>query len=110
MAAPRKRSQSSRPTPSRPTPLWRADKPYNEIPLLPPTIDLETKAILKQCIPARAGIHCLRIALVSKSIVGGSSGISLYGLSARHNGVGREGVGREDCERFRGAAMAQSLC
>src|ERR1043165_2917115 len=60
MAAPRKRSQSSRPTPSRPTPLWRADKPYNEIPLLPPTIDLETKAILKQCIPARAALAELK--------------------------------------------------
>src|ERR1041385_5174174 len=60
MAAPRKRSQSSRPTPSRPTPLWRADKPYNEIPLLPPTIDLETKAILKQGIPARAALAELK--------------------------------------------------
>src|SRR6476659_3055861 len=55
MAVPRKRSQSS-PTKQ----LWRADKPYNEIPLLPPTIDLETKAILKQCIRARAALAELK--------------------------------------------------
>ena len=54
MAAPRKRSQSSLPK------QWRADKPYNEIPLLPPTIDLETKAILKQCIQARAALAELK--------------------------------------------------
>src|SRR6185369_16316889 len=55
MAAPRKRSQSSRPGQ-----LWRADKPYNEIPLLPPTVDLETKAILKHCIQARAALAELK--------------------------------------------------
>ena len=55
MAIPRKRSQASRPTQ-----LWRADKPYNEIPLLPPTVDLETKAILKQCIRARAALAELK--------------------------------------------------
>ncbi len=38
----------------------RADKPYNEIPLLPPTVDLETKAILKQCIQARAALAELK--------------------------------------------------
>jgi Fic family protein len=55
MAGPRKRSQSSQPTQ-----LWRADKPFNEIPLLPPTVDLETKAILKQCIRARAALAELK--------------------------------------------------
>src|ERR1044071_10350713 len=54
MAAPQKRSQSSRPR------QWRADKPYNEIPLLPPKVDLETKAILKQCICARAALAELK--------------------------------------------------
>lgn len=29
-------------------PAWRSDEPYNQIPLLPPPVDLETKAILKQ--------------------------------------------------------------
>src|ERR1044071_6473193 len=55
MAAPRKHSQSSRNRQ-----LWQADKPYNEIPLLPPTIELETKAILKQCIQARAALAELK--------------------------------------------------
>src|SRR5262245_44741319 len=55
MAALRKRSQSSRIRQS-----WRADKPYNEIPLLPPKVDLETKAILKQCIRARAALAELK--------------------------------------------------
>src|SRR5690242_16559733 len=54
---------------------------------------------------ALARIHCLRIALVSKSTFGGSSGMSLYGLSARHNDLGR--MVREDCARFRGAAIAR---
>src|SRR5215475_8784556 len=57
MAAPRKRSQSSRT--KRPK-GWRADRPYNEIPLLPPKVDLETKAILKQCIRARAALAELK--------------------------------------------------
>jgi Fic family protein len=55
MAAPKKRSQ-----PPRTRQLWRAEKPYNEIPLLPPTVDLETKAILKQCIHARAALAELK--------------------------------------------------
>jgi hypothetical protein len=49
--------QSSRRRPKR---SWRADKPYNEIPLLPPKVDLETKAILKQCIQARAALAELK--------------------------------------------------
>lgn len=39
---------------------WRADVPYNALPLLPPPCDLETKAILKQCIPARAALAELK--------------------------------------------------
>src|ERR1041385_6142114 len=54
MAASRRRSQSSLPK------QWRADRPYNEIPLLPPKIDLETKQILKQCIQARAALAELK--------------------------------------------------
>lgn len=53
-----KRSQPSRT--GRPKQSWRADKPYNEIPLLPPKVDLETKAILKQCIRARAALAELK--------------------------------------------------
>src|SRR3982751_3528301 len=55
MAASRTLSQSSRTGRS-----WQANKPYNEIPLLPPKIDLETKAILKQCIRARAALAELK--------------------------------------------------
>lgn len=36
--------------------LWNAEKPYNHLPLLPPKIDLETKLILKACIPARTAL------------------------------------------------------
>jgi Fic family protein len=39
---------------------WRPDAPYNDLPHLPPPVDLETKAILKQCIPARAALAELK--------------------------------------------------
>jgi len=39
---------------------WRSDVPYNDLPLLPPPVDLETKAILKACIPARAALAELK--------------------------------------------------
>jgi Fic family protein len=35
---------------------WQPTVPYNSLPLLPPAIELETKAVLKQCIPARAAL------------------------------------------------------
>jgi Fic family protein len=37
-------------------PDWRPDQPYNQIPLLPPPVDLETTQILKQCILARCAV------------------------------------------------------
>ncbi|MEI8022139.1 MAG: Fic family protein [Schlesneria sp.] len=40
--------------------VWRAEAPYNGLPLLPPSIDLETKTILKRCIPARAALAELK--------------------------------------------------
>ncbi len=41
--------------------LWQAEKPHNELPLLPPTgVDLETKPILKRCISARAAMAELK--------------------------------------------------
>jgi Fic family protein len=43
-----------------PPPLWRADKPWNQLPPLPPAADLETKAVLKQCITARAALAELK--------------------------------------------------
>jgi Fic family protein len=39
---------------------WRADVPFDDLPLLPPAADLETKAILKRCIPARAALAELK--------------------------------------------------
>jgi Fic family protein len=40
--------------------VWIADQPYNSLPLLPPKTDLETNAVLKQCIPARAALGELK--------------------------------------------------
>ena len=31
-------------------------KPYNDLPLLPPAVDIESKALLKACIEARAAL------------------------------------------------------
>jgi Fic family protein len=35
---------------------FQADVPFNSLPKLPPTVDLETRAVLKACIPARAAL------------------------------------------------------
>src|SRR5437868_7361299 len=45
---------------SKSRPRWSADRPFNELPLLPPKADLETKAILKRCIRARAALAELK--------------------------------------------------
>jgi len=52
----------AKPTNPLPKPLNQSnpEAPYNELPLLPPTADLETKAILKQCITARAALAELK--------------------------------------------------
>lgn len=34
------------------TDTWQANQSYNQLPNLPPNIDVETKAVLKQCIEA----------------------------------------------------------
>lgn len=39
---------------------WQADRPYLSLPSLPPKVDIETKAILKQCITARAALAELK--------------------------------------------------
>jgi Fic family protein len=41
-------------------PNWRPDRPYNQLPPLPPPVELETRAILKRCIPARAALAELK--------------------------------------------------
>ena len=38
------------------TSKWRPDQPFNDLPDLPPPVELETKAVLKQCITARAAL------------------------------------------------------
>ena len=40
--------------------LWKADQPYNSLPPLPPGAELETRAVLKQCITARAALAELK--------------------------------------------------
>ena len=42
------------------TPPWQHDKPYNTLPALPPATELESKAVLKQCITARAALAELK--------------------------------------------------
>jgi Fic family protein len=39
---------------------WRADRPYNQLPQLPPAVELETRTVLKRCIPARAALAELK--------------------------------------------------
>lgn len=39
---------------------WSPEKPYNELPLLPPEKDVETKQVLKRCIEARAALAELK--------------------------------------------------
>ena len=39
---------------------WQPDKPYNDLPLLPPKAEMESKAVLKQCITSRAAIAELK--------------------------------------------------
>jgi Fic family protein len=39
---------------------WRADRPYNMLPLLPPQGEMETRAVLRQCITARAALGELK--------------------------------------------------
>lgn len=44
--------------PSRPE--WRPEEPFNALPPLPPAPELETKAVLKRCITARAALAELK--------------------------------------------------
>lgn len=39
---------------------WKPELPYNELPLLPPAVELETKPVLKRCIEARAALAELK--------------------------------------------------
>ena len=39
---------------------WHPEKPYNELPLLPPDAELETKVVLKSCVSARTAVAELK--------------------------------------------------
>src|ERR1700682_4553896 len=39
---------------------WQPGRPYNDLPRLPPALDLETKPVLKQCVTARAALAELK--------------------------------------------------
>src|SRR6218665_1120536 len=39
---------------------WFPDQPYNQLPALPPALEVETRAVLKQCITARAALAELK--------------------------------------------------
>jgi Fic family protein len=39
--------------------IWLPSQPYNALPPLPPLVDLETRAVLKACIPARAALAAM---------------------------------------------------
>jgi Fic family protein len=43
-----------------PSTRWRPQQPFNHLPLLPPKAELETRAILKRCISARAALGELK--------------------------------------------------
>src|SRR5688572_1747494 len=37
-------------------------RPYNDLPLLPPSVEIETRGVLKKCVAARAALAELRLA------------------------------------------------
>jgi len=40
---------------------WNPEQPYNALPVLPPALEsIETRAVLKACIPARAALAELK--------------------------------------------------
>jgi Fic family protein len=40
--------------------MWSPDRPYNELPALPPLGEIETKVVLRRCIEARAALAALK--------------------------------------------------
>src|SRR5689334_11097262 len=41
---------------------WDPSRPYDALPLLPPTAELECRAVLKQCVSARSALAELKVA------------------------------------------------
>lgn len=52
--------EPSKPAQGQPRASWRADQPYNHMPLLPPSTELETQIVLKACIAARSALAELK--------------------------------------------------
>ena len=44
------------------SPTWSPERPYEELPRLPPAADVESRAVLKQCVSARAALAELKAA------------------------------------------------
>lgn len=42
---------------------WKPDRPYNDLPRLPPVVEIETKTVLKQCVTARSALAELKQAV-----------------------------------------------
>ena len=83
---------------------WRPDRPYNDLPQLPPNIDLETKPVLRQCIRARAALSELKQAaelIPNRAILINTLPLLEARASSRAHAsrIDARGVGREDPER-----------
>lgn len=39
--------------------IWSPERPFNDLPTLPPAVELESRAVLKACIPARAALAAM---------------------------------------------------
>jgi len=50
----------SKKTPKKVSSRFNAKRPFNQLPMLPPAADIETKAVLKACIAARAALEGLK--------------------------------------------------
>jgi len=51
--------------------MWSPDRPYNELPWLPPPAELESRAVLKQCVLSRAALAALKqaVALIPNQVM-----------------------------------------
>lgn len=43
-------------------PAWSPEEPYDQLPALPPPLDIENRAVLKQCVRARTTLAQLKVA------------------------------------------------
>nr|WP_206606563.1 hypothetical protein [Steroidobacter cummioxidans] len=54
------RAKKSKKTPARASSRFNPQRQFNQLPMLPPAADIETKTILKACISARAALEGLK--------------------------------------------------